>query len=341
MVRYIRDEIGRGSFGVTFAACSASDAAGCSHVAKVVPIPQVPNSIVERSFRLECVLCLHASDNGYGPKVQHTIICEGDEKSPKYGIIIMERLTDTMYNLQARGQLTPADCIQAASMMSRMHVAGIWHSDLHSNNIMYKELPNGKRTFVMIDFGMAWPLFQTVPTELKLADVMTWVEPSYLIRNRELVRNFPGLAEPCREAMFQWIDLQWGISRNSTVYKDIFAKRILDVQLLGDAATSQAMLDAAMLTTLQVGTDKPAEAPLHASQTPVYNRRVRDCASRVFDLYLDATEYVARAALETNGIDVYLQRVDNIQCDPRFPDYTKAVQRLRQAFEDEMKTSYV
>ena len=55
--------------------------------------------------------------------------------------------------------------------MTKMHESGIWHSDLHDGNIMQRF----DGSFVMIDFGMSWPLFTSVPLLLRCADLASWV----------------------------------------------------------------------------------------------------------------------------------------------------------------------
>lgn len=124
-------------------------------------------TLEETAFRMECAIANHASEHGYGPKIRNMFMCSGP--GGVYGVIIMERLYQTAFEM--RQKLTASDCRSMARVMNLMHNAGVWHTDLHLSNIMQR----ADKSFCIIDFGNAWPLFTSVPPLLRMVDFESWI----------------------------------------------------------------------------------------------------------------------------------------------------------------------
>lgn len=155
-VRVFRKRISAGSFGVSFEACLQDQ---CDYVAKLV---KIADDEEKQAFRMECALAKHASLHGFGPIVRRVSLCvpaPDNDETEMFGIIIMEKLKCTLDFYRKKYELTEADCDSILEAMTKMHESGIWHSDLHDGNIMQRF----DGSFVMIDFGMSWPLFTSVP----------------------------------------------------------------------------------------------------------------------------------------------------------------------------------
>ena len=167
-VRVFRKRISAGSFGVSFEACLQDQ---CDYVAKLV---KIADDEEKQAFRMECALAKHASLHGFGPIVRRVSLCvpaPDNDETEMFGIIIMEKLKCTLDFYRKKYELTEADCDSILEAMTKMHESGIWHSDLHDGNIMQRF----DGSFVMIDFGMSWPLFTSVPLLLRCADLASWV----------------------------------------------------------------------------------------------------------------------------------------------------------------------
>lgn len=169
-VRVFRNKIRAGSFGVSFEACLQDK---CDYVAKLV---KLANKEEKHAFRMECELAKHASLHGFGPIVRRVSLCEpapDNDETEMFGIIIMEKLRRTLNFYRRKYEVTESDCDSILEAMAKMHDAGIWHSDLHDQNIMQRF----DGSFVIIDFGMSWPLFTSVPLLLRCADLASWAYP--------------------------------------------------------------------------------------------------------------------------------------------------------------------
>jgi serine/threonine protein kinase len=278
LIRHLGKQIARGAFGKTFSACPPDTKENCPYVAKVV---ELRTPLDEKNFRLECAMANHASENGYGPKVFHTILCNQNQ-----GIIVMEKMDWTMNDLiegKTFGECTLNDCIDALYTMVKMHEAGIWHTDLHSENFMYKVSQRGEREWKVIDFGLAWPLAARVTTSLALSDFLSWVSGVYIVKNKKgVVRSrapFPLDLESFEDIMGR---LKNDYAVNTDDYKRVYIQRVLDEE--------------------NVDTTIPG------------------CVYRMLDLYIDAANRVDPNMVSTIGIDVFLSRTNGVNCDRRFDE---------------------
>lgn len=107
-------------------------------------------------FEREAELTRLASEIGVGPKVYDVFSCCGSENGVCYAIIIMDALDMTLtdwlrspaaFTLAARERMR--DAVDAK--LRKMHRAGLFHNDLHTDNVMVTKdgVP------FIIDFGLA------------------------------------------------------------------------------------------------------------------------------------------------------------------------------------------
>jgi predicted Ser/Thr protein kinase len=158
---------GSGAYGTTFAACWRKN---CNVVAKMVPVVTL---MEQRAFQLEANIAIKAGEVGVGPKVFKAYMCIPPGEEQLMGVIMMESMKGDVESLVDKKAFNREDVEAVEAVVTRMHQAGIWHSDLHRGNIMYTgDVP---RTFRVIDFGMAWPLHGPVPIRLQLTDQFCWM----------------------------------------------------------------------------------------------------------------------------------------------------------------------
>jgi hypothetical protein len=131
----------------------------------------------QKAFQLEASIATKAGQVGVGPKVFKAYMCnpKGEEVDEKglMGVLLMESLKGDVESLVDKKAFNREDVEAVEDLVTRMHKAGIWHSDLHRGNIMF--LGDEPRSFRVIDFGMAWPLQGPVPIRLQLTDQLSWV----------------------------------------------------------------------------------------------------------------------------------------------------------------------
>jgi serine/threonine protein kinase len=158
----IKNIIGKGKQGITYLACCHSD---CTHVMKIEEI-SMRRELAREDFKNEAELSIEFSDKGIGPKV----IAEYIGKD--VGIIIMEKLTMTLYELLQMwkdrgpnyfgGEALRILKKKYLDVVKKLHNLGYVHGDLHLNNVMIRihkdslvgELRSGQYKLKLIDFGM-------------------------------------------------------------------------------------------------------------------------------------------------------------------------------------------
>lgn len=110
-----------------------------------------------RGFEREADLARRAAEMGIAPAFYSVVSCCSADTGVCYAIIVMEALDITLgdwlrspaaYSLEKRERMRDA----VAAKLRRMHRAGIFHNDLHSDNIMIREKTG--EPFI-IDWGLA------------------------------------------------------------------------------------------------------------------------------------------------------------------------------------------
>jgi predicted Ser/Thr protein kinase len=142
--------LGEGAFGRVYAM-------GAKMAVKIATLqrPRKQESIqaLQDAFENEVAMGRKAHGLGIGPRVIDAFVCASPHNA-LYGIIVMERVNGKQLNRWMAG----AKPVQVAAlrdklytMLETMHAAGLYHNDLHTENVMVT--PSGKP--VIIDFGFA------------------------------------------------------------------------------------------------------------------------------------------------------------------------------------------
>lgn len=270
----IREKIGEGTYANTFEACVKDGV--CDYVAKVV---QIKSKEDEQDFRLECMISAHASKVGYGPKVHRMIVCEGYPVTR--GIIIMERLESQL--VEHITTLTSEEFNQIIECITLMHESGVWQNDAHPYNIMRRK--DGR--YVMIDFGLSWPLCAPVPPLLRVADHLQWMKPDlvYSLEDHEMKQLGDGISSELMNEYIKTIGPKMFGNSFGRLYNQGIRCRVFDkgqIQLVEE-------LDI-----------QPQWGPL-----------------AIMDLYMTAIQALNPKALQLVGINTYIKRAPGVVCDYR------------------------
>jgi serine/threonine protein kinase len=150
VILQMRAKVGDGNYADVYKMCTASDS--CNYVAKVVDLRG--DSPRRELFELEVATAKLAGLHGFGPLVIDNFICAGPEGA--VGVLIMERihgLTLKMAMVTEPLEQRRNDMFNSAlHAIEQMHDAGVFHQDLHSQNIM---ITQNDRCWI-IDFGFSW-----------------------------------------------------------------------------------------------------------------------------------------------------------------------------------------
>lgn len=271
--------LAKGSYGETYTACLTDV---CAYVGKLV---RITSQSEQTAFEHECRIAIFAGEQEFGPKVIRTVVCKGKSlfswRTPKFGLIIMERYTGHIGSLFHEGKCKPAHVTQINQSVERMHNAGIWHNDLHRGNILYRPKGRGAYEFRVIDFGLAWPLFSPVPKLLRLADIMTWSIGQHVQkRGRSIYTDVP--LDPASKAR-----LDTYLTTHYKVTSEEFA-----------VAWKWRVYD--------------------EEQSQVQNERWGPMAS--FDMYQYAVQQIAPAAIQFLGAKEIVRSAVYLNSDHRYPD---------------------
>jgi serine/threonine protein kinase len=147
----VKQKVGEGSYGVSYLACTVKNPE-CKYIVKKVQFQRV-NDL--ESFTIESELALRAGNRGYGVKVSNFFVCEDKQ----VGVIIMEKA-------EALEDFTQEDIVPFSTRVDDMHKDGVLHQDLYYRNVMRDQ--QGRP--IIIDFGMAIPLNQELPEQLKAVE---------------------------------------------------------------------------------------------------------------------------------------------------------------------------
>lgn len=291
LVSVLGKQLGAGSYGTTYEACSQDQS--CAYVAKVIPLPRPED---ERNFRIECQLSAHASTRGFGPKVYRMVICEGSKG--KHGILVMERLDATL--TQKYSTLTQDSMKQLLDCIQLMHEDGLWHNDCSPDNIMCRK----DGTFVVIDYGLTWPLFRPVPPLLRMADLLIWILPEYAYDpkiQKSVVRG-----EGVSPRLLDYFQKTWGPNAFGDDFPDIY-----------DQAIVSRIFDKRQVAGLQ--------------QSGIRN----DCGPfRSLDLFIAAVQALEDVqGVQMMGVDLYLMRAVSLRCDFR-QSILQAHRKLKDMFAE-------
>ena len=162
--KIFKDEvIGRGISAQVVKACKAAD---CAFAAKLLHIETPKTERNDACFSpLEAVLqeltiTKMMSDLGVAPKLVDAYV--GD----KMAVIIMERYAGTLSLLWPSLTTKEAQAVVLADIIKlvlMMHKAGVLHTDLWAENIVFRRQADGSLKFAIIDYGKA--VFSTDPSQ--------------------------------------------------------------------------------------------------------------------------------------------------------------------------------
>lgn len=284
--------IGQGTYANTFEACVKDGA--CDYVAKVV---QIKDKAQEQDFRLECMISAHASKVGYGPKVHRTIVCEGYPTNR--GIIIMERLESAL--IEHITSLTIQEFDQILECITLMHDAGVWHNDTHPYNIMRRK--DGR--YVLIDFGLSWPLCAPVPPLLRIADHLQWIKPDivYDLDESELKQYRDGITPELTQHYTKTIGPKMFGNSFGRLYNQGMKCRVFDM---------------AQIELVEIFEIQPKWGPF-----------------AIMDLYMAAIAALNPKALQLVGMETYTKRAPGVVCD-----YRQSEQKNRDQLAKALKERY-
>jgi predicted Ser/Thr protein kinase len=179
-------KIGSGNNGAVYEMCSSYT--NCPYVVKVV---NFQNNVTRRElFELEVKTAKFAGLRGFGPEVIDSFICDPvDASAHAKGVIVMKRirgetLRKSMGN--ASSQVHRNELFDSAlDAITLMHDAGVFHQDLHCDNIMVED---DERYEVgkcwIIDFNTAFVF--NVPLNLNLR----YHDLCYLIESHKGIYKF-------------------------------------------------------------------------------------------------------------------------------------------------------
>jgi len=200
--------VGEGSYGKTYAACANQE---CKYVAKLV---QLDNEQQQELFQRECDIATFASQRHFGPEVTKSILCTSSQGSHyAFGVLLMERFADHLDHLITSGKCTQANVKAICACVHSMHESGIWHTDLHRANIMYRLKAKGKMEFRVIDFGLAWPFFSPVPVLLRLTDVLSWMLGQHMVDEGKRDFSDTPLPVPSRQVVMNFLQQHYAPTR--------------------------------------------------------------------------------------------------------------------------------
>jgi hypothetical protein len=283
--RFLNHKLGAGSFGVTYEACDQPGGSTCPYVAKIVAFHPKFLESDEKQFRIECALNNHASQCGYGPQVESFLVC-GDVEGKRYGIVIMERMAETVEQRFRRGALSHDDIVNMLDTIKRMHDAQVFHSDLSSSNMMFTHNNQAR----VIDFGMAWPMNQAVRPILRMIDIVTVCSP--LIR---LVGNRWTLIHDGLTDMVKWMTApqgylakEFGQDKWEELYDTAIRSRVVDYRTMHNCNFLYS---------------KNARAPIQSTW-----------------MYIQAIENLSPDVLQALGVDAFMNRINYMHCDPAVTD---------------------
>jgi hypothetical protein len=119
----------------------------------------------ERGFRITAAIMNHASEFGYGPRVQGFFMTQGEQ-----GYMVTEayqgRIVGQSFSLE--------DWQEIAACVTRMHESNIWHTCLWPENVVWT-MEGAKKVFGVIEFDSAWPFLTpghvSLPNELRFWDI--------------------------------------------------------------------------------------------------------------------------------------------------------------------------
>lgn len=149
------NEITKGSFGSIREACLKSR---CPYIVKIVNI-DFQNEHGVMSAKREAEIYQHLQK--VAPIIHDHWECQG------HYFIVMDRYDGDLRKYIQKNGLSKSELNQLRKLVDEMHLLGIQHNDLHTGNILYKKLPNGKVKFVVIDFGLSREKGKKVePTEV-------------------------------------------------------------------------------------------------------------------------------------------------------------------------------
>lgn len=158
---------GRGSFGSVYQVCD--EMARCGEWAvKLVPLHEHPKrwQVDEGEFLREAEMAKRLSDVGIGARVLGFRVCEDVTSQQRLGLIVMERLDETVRSYAKkypRRFATERDWIelQVHTLVTRLadHFR-LRHTDLHTENVMLELDPRTHRAkrVVLVDAGGVRPL---------------------------------------------------------------------------------------------------------------------------------------------------------------------------------------
>lgn len=192
--------LGRGSYGKVVTTCEEDI---CNkYVAKIVKFDfsQASPHYVYNVFYAESIITKFAGEHGFGIPVKTYYLCQEknintdtDTNMVKKGVVIMERFDGDLEDL--RDQLTFEDYKQLFNKVKIMHSYGILHRDLFLRNVMYKNLPEGKKDFRIIDFGLTICMGKEIPPQFKAIDYLNLISDAS-----------PEIKEQCKQYISTLID---------------------------------------------------------------------------------------------------------------------------------------
>jgi hypothetical protein len=155
-----------------------------------------------KSFALETILAKHAEQHDFGPAIHSHHIFQNEETDEMVSMLVMQRFDGTLF--ANKHLLDVYDIAKIMQVMNTMHDHGIWHADLHQNQMVFQNTSRG-REWKIISFKNAWPLGKKVPNVLRACDRIQWAVgevgtqselPDYLGREVAIIAAATRLPEP-------------------------------------------------------------------------------------------------------------------------------------------------
>jgi tRNA A-37 threonylcarbamoyl transferase component Bud32 len=134
----------------------------CDYIAKIIPIEPTPASWSIQpclndieNVENEMAISLLMSDANIGPKIYDTCI------TSDYGMLIMDRYDGSLSELliingPSMSEESLDDILkQIQHIISTLHKLNIVHRDIHTDNFLYKQLPDKSYKIVLSDYGLS------------------------------------------------------------------------------------------------------------------------------------------------------------------------------------------
>ena len=187
--------LGTGSYGKVMIACEGSE---CKKVGKIIKFDfsRYPVKYVYNLFFAECLMTQFAGVHEFGIPVHSYTLCwdtsqkttdssdnpsdnsssskkHDSNSTPIKGLIIMDKFDGDLNSINAKLNMDIMQ--QVFQKIKIMHNYGIFHRDLFLRNVMYKSTGDSISVRI-IDFGLAIPLGQAIPSPFQAIDYLNVIK---------------------------------------------------------------------------------------------------------------------------------------------------------------------